>query len=280
MMDRTEIDRMMAVAAPTLIAAATGEQLIAIDQDRVVAVREAAAPRGNTDPRAIAVIPVHGVLSPRGYSGFFGSSVGMNGIQAALAAAVANAEVGIIVLAIDSPGGTVAGTPETAAAVRSAAASKKVVAVADTLAASAAYWIGSQASEFVVAPSADIGSIGVVGVHNDLSKLYEQWGIKTTLIHAGKFKVEGNPFEPLSDEARANMQARVDEAHGQFIRDVALGRGTTQANVRENFGQGRTIGSRKAVDLGMADRIATLGEVIAGLSAKSPARRRSALLFD
>src|SRR5215467_6271108 len=130
----------------------------------------------------------------------------MDGIRARLEAAAANPDVSAIVLDVDSPGGTVAGTPETAAAVRRAAEVKPVVAVANSLAASAAYWIASQASSLVVGPSADVGSIGVISAHIDRSKMLEDMGLRVTVVSAGRYKAEGNPFAPLSDEAKANMQ--------------------------------------------------------------------------
>jgi len=183
------------------------------------------------------------------------------------------------VLDIDSPGGTVAGTPETAAAVRAAAAKKKVIAVANPLAASAAYWIGAQASELVVAPGGDVGSVGVLGLHADISKMLADAGVTINVVRSARYKGEHMPFLPLSDDGRAYMQQRVDEAHGDFVRDVAAGRGTTQADVRERFGEGRVVSAAAAVKRGMADRIGSLDQVITELTTAPPRRRRSTAAF-
>jgi capsid assembly protease len=98
-------------------------------------------------------------------------------------------------------------------------------------------------------------------------------------------KNEVHPFGPLSESAAAFLQARVNEAGADFIKAVAGGRRVTQAKVKDEFGQGRILGAREGVSRGMADRVATIDEVIAGLAAKMPApgaprsRRRSALAF-
>lgn len=232
----------------------------------------------------IAVIGVYGGLTPRG--SWFGTS--LEGLRAAVTRFAADVDVGAIVLDIDSPGGTVAGTVEAANAVRAAAAQKPVVAIANTLAASAAYWIGSQASEFVIGPSGDVGSIGAMVMHVDVSKALADYGMNVTLIRSEQspLKNEAHPFAPLSEQATAFLQSRVNEAGADFIKAVASGRRVTQTKVKEEFGQGRVFGAREAVARGMADRVATLDEVITGLAAKMPApaaarsRRRSALAFE
>lgn len=265
-------------ALTSLLSLLAGEGALALDTETLAREPSGRAPKPGGP---VAVIALSGVLTPKGSRSFFGSSEGMDGFRARLVGAARNPDIASIVIAIDSPGGTVAGTPETAAAVRAAAAIKPVVALADGLAASAAYWIGSQATELVVSPSGDVGSIGVIGVHQSVAKLYERMGVETTLVTAGRFKGEGNPFQPLGEDAKAAMQARVDEAYGQFVADVARGRKVDAKAVREGFGQGRVVGARAALAEGMVDRIATLDEVVAGLAAgRGKAwQRRSALAF-
>lgn len=77
------------------------------------------------------------------------------------------------------------------------------MAVSSGMAASAAYYLASQADEIVVSNSSGAGSVGVYVAHIDASEYEKNIGIKTTLISAGKYKTEGNPFEPLTEEARA-----------------------------------------------------------------------------
>jgi ClpP class serine protease len=86
-----------------------------------------------------------------------------------------------------------------------------------------------------------------------------------TIISAGKFKGEGNEFAPLSDEARAAIQADVDTFYSMFVDAVAKGRGVSTKEVRAGFGEGRMATARAAVSLGMADKIATLDETLASM---------------
>lgn len=212
-------------------------------------------------------------------------STSLSGLAAQVRRAANDADVAAIVLDVDSPGGTVSGTVEAANEVKAATAQKPVIAIANTLAASAAYWIGSQASEFIMAPSADVGSIGAMIMHQDVSGYLDQMGIKLTMIRSEQspLKNEAHPFAPLSEDAANYLQGRANEAGADFIRAVAAGRRVSQAKVKEEFGQGRVFGAREAVARGMADRVATLDDVIAGMAQKmaSPrSRRRSALVFE
>jgi ClpP class serine protease len=117
------------------------------------------------------------------------------------------------------------GVEELSSEVYQSRGKKKMIAVANAMAASAAYWIASAADELVVTPSGQIGSIGVFAAHEDISKAAEMQGVKVSLISAGKYKTEGNPFEPLSSEARAAMQRDVDVFGEMFTAAVARNRG-------------------------------------------------------
>jgi signal peptide peptidase SppA len=174
-----------------------------------------------------------------------------------------------IVLDVDSPGGTVNGVSEAADAVFQARQQKPVVALANGYMASAAYWIASQATELSALPSLlepSIGSIGVYTVHQDLSAALEKAGVKPTIISAGKYKTEGNPFEPLSDERRAILQASIDKAYAQFVAAVARGRGVDESIVRDGYGEGRALASADARRAGLVDRLATMDDTLARLS--------------
>lgn len=171
-------------------------------------------------------------------------------------------QVSAIVLDVDSPGGQVGGVEELSQKIYNARGKKPVVAVVNHMMASAAYWIGTAADEVVMTPSARAGSIGVFAVHQDISKALENDGVKVTLISAGKYKTEANQFEPLSDEARASVQASVDETYETFIDAVARNRGVSSSIVRSDFGEGRMVRAREAVKIGMADRIGTLEETV------------------
>ena len=219
---------------------------------------------------SVAVLPLWGVIAPK--ADMFTEMSGGTSLAAfaqSFRAAMADEQVSSIVIDIDSPGGTVDMVPEMGAEILAARGRKSVVAVANTVAASAAYWIGSQASEFVVTPSGEVGSIGVWAAHDDLSKAMDKAGIKTTLISAGKYKTEGNPFEALSEEARDYIQSQVDTFYGMFVDAVAAGRETTVSAVRSGFGQGRMVTAEDARAGGMVDRVATRDQVLAELIASA-----------
>ena len=226
----------------------------------------AAAANGRQAARqagAVAVLPVIGTIIPRGdLLAESSGAVSAQRLSANFRAALADPAVGAIVLDIDSPGGSVYGVEELASEIYKARGVKPVVAVADHLAASAAYWLAVSADEIMVAPSGDVGSIGVFAIHADYSRAIDQEGVTVSLVSAGKFKTEGNRYAPLGDEARAAMQVRVNDFYGAFTKAVARGRGVSAATVREGFGQGRVVGAAEAVAQGMADHIGTLDDAI------------------
>lgn len=226
-------------------------------------------------PGTVALIPVVGTISHRvnlmsALSGGGGTSI--EKLTAQFRSAMNDPNVKAIVMDVDSPGGSVEGVPELAAEIFDGRKVKPIVAVANAQAASAAYWLASAARDLVVTPSGQVGSIGVFAAHEDHSQALEAQGVKVSLVSAGKYKVEGNPFEPLSADARDALQSKVDEYYGMFIKALASYRGATQTAVREGFGEGRMVMADQAVKEGMADRVATLDQVLAkyGVDTQSP----------
>jgi signal peptide peptidase SppA len=183
-------------------------------------------------------------------------------LSKAFRTAVNTPDVGTIVFDIDSPGGSTSGIAEVAEEIFKARGQKKMIAVSNTLMASAAYWIGSAADEIVVSPSSATGSIGVYTVHVDFSKQNEMLGVNPTYITAGKYKAETNEDQPLSSEAEAYLQSIVDDYYSLFAGAVAKHRSVNKSDVANGFGQGRVVTAKKAVELGMADRVATLSQVL------------------
>lgn len=180
----------------------------------------------------------------------------------------ADDSISTVLLDIDSPGGVVSGMPELIGELRRLRESKHVVALANSLAASAAYWIASQADEIVATPEALVGSIGVFAVHEDWSKAHEMRGVNVTYISAGKYKTSGNFDAPLDEAARSNMQAIVDDAYRLFTNDVAIGRGVSVETVRDGYGEGRVLTARAAREAGMIDRIAGFSETVSRLNGR------------
>lgn len=221
----------------------------------------------NASAANIAVIPIVGVIEHRMEAlGNISGGMSPDTIAKSFRAALNDSSVSSIVLDIDSPGGTVYGLMELGDEIRAARGKKPVVAVANSVAASAAYWLGAQAEEFVVTPSGQVGSIGVVSMHQNIAALLEKEGVEITLIHSSKFKTEGNPFQALGEEAYASIKADVDAYDGHFHRAVAKGRGVPIDKVRSDFGMGRMVMANDALARGMVDAVETFDQVIARLA--------------
>ena len=240
--------------------------------DRVI---EAKTPRLPKVEKSVAVVPVYGGIAQHRGSDYWGG-VFTEELAGLVSQLVGMDNIGAVVLSFDSPGGIVYGVPEAAAAIAAAAEQKPVYGHVKAEAASAAYWLAASTTKLFAQPSSKAGSIGVWTMHIDASKMLEDFGLNITMISAGKYKVEGNPFGPLDDEARANLQESVDQYYGDFLEGVAAGRGVTKGTVKNDFGEGRMLTAEKAKAAGMIDGIATMPELLAGLMVpKEKGRRRS-----
>lgn len=223
----------------------------------------------------IAVLTLYGVIMPRAdlFSAISGAK-GLNQFQQTFQQAMADPSVNAILLDVDSPGGKVDLVPETAALIRNARGQgKPIVAIANTMAASAAYHLASQVDELVVSPSGLVGSIGCLAIHQDVSRLLDSMGVTTTLVAFGDHKTDLYPYEPLSQDGRDQLEESVQTFGKMFEQDVAAGRGVTVDTVHSTFGQGKMFGAQQAVKLGMADRVDTLDGTIARLT-HAPSRAR------
>lgn len=215
---------------------------------------------------AIAIMPLFGVLSQR-MNMVAQASGGTSTEQfgAVFKQFVADSSIAAIVINVDSPGGPVAGAQELSDIIFNARGAKPIIAVANSLMASAAYWVASAADEIVATPSADVGAIGVIAMHQDTSAAQEKLGVKTTIISAGKKKALLNDNEPLSKEAREHIAGRVDSLYDRFVATVARNRGDSEAAVRAGYGEGATLLANEALAAGLVDRVATLDDVVAEL---------------
>jgi signal peptide peptidase SppA len=252
----------------------------AMDDDEMGESRAARAARRQEAARAggggIAVLPLYGVITQRGNMVDDISGPGSCSTQlftSAFRVVMQDDTVGSILIDIDSPGGSVYGVGELATEILEARGKKLVVAISNSSCSSAAYWIGSAAAELYVTPGGEVGSIGCWMAHKDLSKAMDEAGVKTTLVSAGKFKIEGNPYEALSQEARDFMQARCNDYYGTFTKAVSKGRGVPIGTVRDGMGQGRVLGADQALAEKMVDGIATFDEVIKKMSRQLQANR-------
>jgi len=174
----------------------------------------------------IGIIAINGpiVKAPSLFERLLFGATDMDAISAAIEDAGGRQDVKGVLLDINSPGGTVVGTPELAQAVRSLATNKYVYAFTDGMMASAAYWIGSQADAIYATPSSRVGSVGVLQTVTNHTDQLKMRGISVETFAAGKYKSAGSPHMPLTDEQRAMIQANVDEIHTDF-KAAVLARG-------------------------------------------------------
>lgn len=212
---------------------------------------------------AVAVVPVCGVIANRmSLLTDISGGTSAEALTSAVNQLAADDGVKTVILDMNTPGGTVEGVEELAAAIGAAKASKPIVAQVNACCASAGYWLASAASEIVVTPSGRVGSIGVMSCYDDISKLLEIEGINREIIVSAPYKGELAGGLPMSDDARAFLQSQVDAYDAMFVNRVAAGRGVSAEIVRSQFGKGRMVMAQAAVDAGMADRVATMAETL------------------
>ena len=208
----------------------------------------------------VAIIPVHGVLVNR-FSYSWGYATGYNFLRMQIEAAAADPDVTLIVLDCNSNGGQVAGCFETADLIREAREKTPVLAVVDASCYSACYAIASAATKIIATPSAGIGSIGVVAMHMNIGGMLEKYGVEVTFIHAGKHKVDGNPYETLPADVKASLQKSIDKSYATFVNAVASGRNLSVDAVKATEAQ--TYDADDAVTLGLIDAVQTPSKAVA-----------------
>ena len=217
------------------------------------------APTGAT---GIAVLPIYGTLVRRTVG--LEAESGMASYQelaTMLDTAVADPNVAAILLDIDSAGGESGGVFDLADRVAAAAKRKPVWALANDMAFSAAYAIGSAASRFIVTRTGGVGSIGVIAMHADQSVKDAKDGVRYTTVFAGARKNDLNPHEPISDEAHAFLKNEVERVYGLFVETVARNRGVSADAVRAT--EASIYYGADAVAAGLADAVGTFDDVLA-----------------
>ena len=213
-------------------------------------------------PNGTAIIGMEGVILKKkmmmeGASGLESTL----DIESSIDKALNDTNVKLIILSIDSPGGSVDGVAELSDYIYSIRGKKPIWALANGSMASAAYWIGSACDKVFCYTTSVVGSIGVYMMHVDQSKANEADGIKITYIKAGQFKTVGNPHEPLSDADKDVLQSRVNYIYDLFISAVARNRNVDKAKV-QSFAEGKCYIGEQAVAVGLVDEISALGDLV------------------
>lgn len=158
-----------------------------------------------------------------------------------------------IVLDIDSPGGEVNGMFEAVEAIRTARTAKPVYAIVDEMAASAAFALASAADKIIIPQTGTVGSVGVLALHVDQSAKNKQDGLNHTFITSGSQKLDGNPHEPLGNDAQSRISAEVGRVAGLLFDTVARNRGLSRDAVARQ--DAALFHGQQAVTAGMADSL-------------------------
>lgn len=216
----------------------------------------------------VAVVPVMGTVVKRNASGVLESSgaVSAEALQETILQALTASDVRAILLQVDSYGGEVSGTADLAAFIYGNRSAKRIWAMVDESAYSAAYWIASAAERVIVTQNGGTGSIGVIAIHVDQSKANEQEGLDVSLVIAGERKADLSPFAPLSDRGRATLQAEVDRVWGLFTAAVGKQRGLDPKTLR-GF-QAACFQGSDGVDAKLADEVGTFDDTLLELATR------------
>lgn len=225
----------------------------------------------------MAIIPIHGSLINR-FGQSWGYVTGYNFIRSQLAQAMADDDVKGIIFDVNSYGGEAAGCFELAADIRSAREKKPSMALVDSNAYSAGYALASAAGKVVLTPSGGAGSVGVITMHVDMSKMLEDFGVKITLLYEAEHKADGNPYEPLSDEVKKDVKASLHKSYETFVSVVAENLGMDAQKVRDT--KSRTYRADDALALGLIHAILPPSQAVAAffgeLSGSNPQLRQGA----
>lgn len=204
----------------------------------------------------IAIIPIMGGLTHR--MTFIdamctGGLSSYEGLRRGFDEALADESIKTIVLHIDSGGGEASGCFELARHIMASRGQKKIIAYVDEFACSAAYALASSAEEIIASPDADVGSIGVIMVHQELTKAFEKNGVTINVIKAGEFKGMGSPFQALSEESKERLQKRINDTYATFTGFVAESRNLSEEAVKNT--EANVYSAQEALELGLINSI-------------------------
>ena len=218
----------------------------------------------------VGIIKIEGSLVPgeAGWMRYFGIT-GYADIKAAVLEGLADKGAKSLMIFSNSGGGSVAGVEDAESFIAQVAQHKPMSAYSE-FSASAAYWLTSTAGHITTSPTGVNGSLGVIRVVTEYSKAFEKEGVTKTVMRAGRYKALGNPFEPLSEDGKAEIQSKLDDLYQIFIDVVARNRGTTAIIADQVMGQGREFLGKRGLEAGLVDSI---GDFESGLAYARANRR-------
>jgi protease IV len=172
-----------------------------------------------------------------------------------------DASVKAIVLRVNSPGGSASAAEMIQRELRLAREVKPVIVSMGSYAASGGYWISAYGNRIFAEPTTITGSIGVFGIHFNIQKLANDFGVTFDGVKTGKFADVMTISKPKTDEELAVFQRMVDWMYGQFIAKVSEGRKLNPVAVEE-IAQGRVWTGKEAINIGLVDQLGGLSDAI------------------
>ncbi len=217
-----------------------------------------------TVQEGVAVLKIDGplVTGSAGFMRLFGV-LGYDDIKVAAHEAMSLKNVKSMLMHIGSGGGSAAGAEENSLMLKQLGKIKPIHTYSDTVMGSAAYWAGSAGSHIGVAKTAQIGSVGVIMKHSEMSKMRQKEGITDTIIRAGEFKQLANPLEPLSEPAKVHLQGMAEDMYDVFADGVSTNLGVDRKKFDATMGRGREFLGMKAVEVGLAHATMSFEEAFA-----------------
>ena len=202
----------------------------------------------------IALVRLQGTITPRPG---FGGGMSLASVAPMLDRAFGLKRAAAVFLVINSPGGSAVQSSLIAGRIRQLAEEKKlpVIACVEDAAASGGYWIACAADEIVADPASILGSIGVIAAGFGFSETLQRFGVERRLRTAGAEKSFWDPFRPEQPEDVARLDTLLEELHGEFRAWVLSRRSARLTAPAEALFTGRFWPGRKAVELGLADRL-------------------------
>jgi protease IV len=205
----------------------------------------------------VALIKIEGIIS-NSKAGFGMTTVDANTVTNFIDQAEKNKNVKVIVIEINSPGGTPVASDEISVAIKNA--KKPTVALIRDVGASGGYWIAS-ATNYIFANRMSItGSIGVISSYLEFSKLMEDYGIGYERLVSGEYKDLGVPFKELDNNERKVLQIKINKIHDFFVEEVAVNRNMDSFEVRK-LATGEFYLGSEALELGLVDQLGGFNEL-------------------
>ena len=226
----------------------------------------------------LALIRIEGIIvaGESGFSMFGGGATGSDDVVDQIERAIRDEGCKGILLRINSPGGSAAGSQEIYHAInRAREEGKIVVASMADVAASGGYYVAAPCDMIFADPATITGSIGAIAIHQNMAGLFDKIGIESEIIKSGPLKDMFQPTRPLSDDAREVITTLIAEVHSQFVEDVAAGRDMENADVRV-LADGRIYSGQQAVENGLVDELGGMHEAVmeagrmAGMKGRPP----------